>query len=481
MFISLLLTVTGLVQADISADPSIPIDNGDTPTPPTFRQPSGRSSGRSISPSSRPSRMDMTNLTEGKPLGNSNSIKVYDEAGKPHALLDVLAGERDTVIVRGCMTCPVFLRVYPEVETMARDFTGVSFYYLYGSLAHPENNGYIQPFTIEERLLQVTDARKKLGTSVSWYCDGIDNEAKIALGNTPNGGYLFDSKGNLVLAQGWFDPEAMRTALGERHTVSALRTTVESLNLPEFDAVSSPATGVVPRVQIDERMMALQVTPLKSSEPFYVKLRAEATMDALATGNGKLYIGFHLDPIHDVHWNNLVDPVTYEFTLPEGFSISPQSGKGPTISQVTDLDPREFLLEINNWERGQSVTCTVRYFACSDTEGWCKPVQQQYEISLETDRQGGNVMTRSNRSRGGQRTSGVQRGAPSMERFDTNKDGVLTRDEMPEQMSRMFDRMDTNKDGNVDADEFATMLERRRGRTQGSPRGGRGNSPSGGR
>jgi len=440
------------------------------------------SRGRSKTPSSRPDMLDKSNLQDGQPLQNASSLEVYDDAGNKHKLLDVLAGGKDTVLVRGCLTCPVFLGVYPEVEAMAKDFPNVEFYYLYGSLAHPENNGYVQPITIEERLMHVADAKEKLGTSVTWYCDDMDNAAKITLGNAPNSGYIFDGEGNLVLAQSWFDPEVIGERLGERHGTPETRTSIESLNLPHFDAISSPAKGVVPRVQVDERMSALVVKPVDSKESFYVKLRAEASRDAISSGTGKMYLGFHVDPIHDVHWNNLVDPVAYEITLPEETSLTPSSGKGPEVSQATDVDPREFLLDIENWKRGETVTCTVKYFACSDTEGWCKPVTQQYEITLEPDRQAGSAMGRSPRPGGQQGGPGGQGGpeggqgrggqGPSIDRMDKNGDGKLSKDEVPERMAQRFDRVDTNGDGFIDEEEFAILMERRGG--QGAPGSGRG-------
>jgi hypothetical protein len=314
----------------------------------------------------------------------------------------------------------------------------------------------------------------------------MDNAAKVTLGNAPNSGYIFDGEGNLVLAQSWFDPEVIGQTLGERHGEPETRTSIESLNFPHFDSISSPAKGVVPRVQVDERMMALTVNPVKSTEPYYVKLRAEASRDAISTGNGKMYLGFHVDPIHDVHWNNLVDPVQYELALPEGTTISPSSGEGPKISQATDVDPREFLLDISDWKRGETLTCTVKYFACSDTEGWCKPVTQQYEITFEPDRQGGSVMSRSPRPGGRQAGLGGQdqprgRGqGPSIDRMDRNGDGKLSKDEVPERMAQRFDRIDTNGDGFIDAEEFGTLMERRQGQGgRGGPGSGRGAPGSG--
>ncbi len=44
-------------------------------------------------------------------------------------------------------------------------------------------------------------------------------------------------------------------------------------------------------------------------------------------------------------------------------------------------------------------------------------------------------------------------------RFDKNKDGVVSRDELPPRMSRVFDRADTNGDGKLDRDEVERMLQ----------------------
>jgi Ca2+-binding EF-hand superfamily protein len=41
--------------------------------------------------------------------------------------------------------------------------------------------------------------------------------------------------------------------------------------------------------------------------------------------------------------------------------------------------------------------------------------------------------------------------------FDKNRDGKLTKDELPEQMQGFFDRMDTNGDGVVDSAELAEL------------------------
>jgi Ca2+-binding EF-hand superfamily protein len=53
---------------------------------------------------------------------------------------------------------------------------------------------------------------------------------------------------------------------------------------------------------------------------------------------------------------------------------------------------------------------------------------------------------------------------------DKNNDGKITKDELPEQMQRMFPRIDTNQDGAIDREELAVMEKRMAERGQGGQR-----------
>jgi len=95
-------------------------------------------------------RLNATGLEIGSSL--PDFLEVYSSKGNKIKVTDLFKN-KPTVIVSGCLTCPVFLRTYPGVEAVYQDYKGkVDFYYLYKTLAHPENHGYIQPITIEERL-----------------------------------------------------------------------------------------------------------------------------------------------------------------------------------------------------------------------------------------------------------------------------------------------------------------------------------------
>jgi Ca2+-binding EF-hand superfamily protein len=63
-----------------------------------------------------------------------------------------------------------------------------------------------------------------------------------------------------------------------------------------------------------------------------------------------------------------------------------------------------------------------------------------------------------------------------IKRFDKNKDGFLTKDELPPFLAQAFDRMDTNKDGKLDKQEVAVLLRVLRQRFARQP-----NNPAAGR
>jgi len=58
-------------------------------------------------------------------------------------------------------------------------------------------------------------------------------------------------------------------------------------------------------------------------------------------------------------------------------------------------------------------------------------------------------------------------------RGDKNKDGILTKEEVPDQFQPMFPRVDLNKDGSLDAEELKAMAESFRKRREGSLEGAR--------
>ena len=86
---------------------------------------------------------------------------------------------------------------------------------------------------------------------------------------------------------------------------------------------------------------------------------------------------------------------------------------------------------------------------------------------------------RGRRGEGGRRGGG--RGGRGFERWDANKDGKLSGDEIPEWMRGMMEQLDTDKDGAVSQEEFRSGSGRMFGGRGRGGRGGRGGNPREGR
>jgi hypothetical protein len=67
------------------------------------------------------------------------------------------------------------------------------------------------------------------------------------------------------------------------------------------------------------------------------------------------------------------------------------------------------------------------------------------------------------------------------QRFDANKDGKLSKDEIPERMRSRMEPMDTDKDGAISEEEFRNGSARMFGGRGRGGRGGRGGNPREGR
>ncbi len=134
-------------------------------------------------------------------------------------------------------------------------------------------------------------------------------------------------------------------------------------------------------------MWPLEIEPLvdESKMPFFVKLRADGDPGLIDDGRDTLHIGFHLDPLYKVHWNNEAPPIEFRIEVPAGITVTPASGTGPTVEEPADADPREFLLNVVANRMDEPLKLSVRYFACDDALTFCIPVKQSYRISLQRD------------------------------------------------------------------------------------------------
>ena len=361
----------------------------------------------------------------------------------------------------------------------------MAFYYVYKALAHPEHDGYVKAFTLEERLMHIAEAERTLGSRIPWLADNMSNDLKTALGGVNNAELVIDGDGRVVRRRAWSDPDELRRDLGKLVGRVKNPTRVSDLELataPPPATVPPAATvaeGVVPRVKVPGPMRALEIEPIIEGEehPFYVKLRAEVDRGFLRSGEGKLYLGFHLDPLYSVHWNNLAKPLELEIETPPGIHLSRHKMSAPKVEEPADADPREFLLDLRAEQRG-TFELTARYFACDNADTFCVPVSQSYRVHLRPDANGGTSRARGRMAGGGM--GGGRSGAPGgfgdpvsfFMSFDADGDGRITRDEAPDRMKERFGRMDANGDGAIDADEIRSMAERMGGRGRGRGRPG---------
>jgi hypothetical protein len=325
----------------------------------------------------------------------------------------------------------------------------VKFFFIYKTLAHPElAGGYVQPFTLDERLAHARQARKQLGATVPWIVDAMDNRLKHALGDRPNSEFVIDPKGRIVRKRAWSHPGQVRKDLEELVGPVEKVTREEDVKLNVQLPIKPGADrGVVPRLT-RPRMQALVVAPRLDSKDrvFYAKLRAEADADLMQTGAGKLYLGFHLDPFHAAHWNNLTPPLRYKLHLPDGAKIARAVGEAPKVAFASDADPREFLLDVDAWPDDKPIRLTVTYSAC--VESACHAVTQDYVLHLKRDKDAG-----------GARGAGAGFWEPAefarqMLAGDRNGDGKLAADEVRGLVLPHFRHFDANGDGFLEVEEL---------------------------
>ena len=366
---------------------------------------------------------------------------------------------------------------------------GVRFDYLYKALAHPELNGYVDPVSLEERLMHIKEAKRTLGSEVPWIADTMANDLKRALGNRNNSEYLLDPEGRVLRVRAWSDPDQLRKDLEESVGRVENPTEVSDLNMEVKPAPEHAPTGIVPRIEKPWAHRALVAEPqfAKTAEPFYTKLRAEADQALLRSGEGRLYLAFLPDPFHGVYWNNRSPAMEVELTAPESVTITPAKLTGPEVEEDADADPREFLVHVDRGDSEEPVGIRFRYFACTET--WCRPVTQEYMITWNVDRAAERVRSvrmdfngrgpRPSPAGGRGRRDAPMRpaGGPGSQGFlerllagDANADDRLSPDELPARMRRNFERMDRDGDGCIEPSEIPAIVQRGGGRSR-SPGG----------
>ncbi len=371
------------------------------------------------------------------------------------------------------------MRNVSGLETVYLDYSpkDVQFFYVYKSLAHPEINSFVQPVTKEERLMHIAEFGRRTNSQVPWLCDNMENELAAAMGGAPNGEYILDPAGKLIRKRFWSNPNTLRADLEELVGAVENPTQVADIDVEFAVEPRKIASGVLEPLALPAGLAAVKTEPVLEDEtPFYVKLRAEASRPILnrGQGRGKLYLGVYLDPIYKVHWNNEAGRVHVKIEANDGILLSETLLDSPEVDVPADVDPRQFLLDVTVRHVREPLEITVSYIACDDAETFCMPVTQKYRVMLTADRNAGS-------------RPGVfmpEMFANVMD-FDANKDGKITKDELPVGDTTLYlGHLDRNFDDVIDEREIKVFFEmmnngrgftsdRNDGQTTAGGRGGR--------
>ena len=337
----------------------------------------------------------------------------------------------------------------------------------------------MQPVTISERLAHITAAKKSLDTRIPWLADSMANDLKHAFGDRPNSEFVVAPDGKVVVARSWSDPVQLRADLenlvGKADTLTAPADLQRNFE-PLADGDHDIPGDVLPRVERPPGAAALVVKAIppqpdtdetQPTDPFYVKLRAEAPRELLKGGEGRLYLGFRLDPIHKMHWNNLAPPLQYEIAAPEGVAVSPASGEAAKVEgHDADSGPREFLIDVDFGDKspGDSpLKLRVRYFACDDAGQFCITMTQDFVVEWQEDRDAGSVRIPGSRGRSSAAADSRQRpkAAQLFQRMDRDGDGRVSEKEAAGPMKQRFKEIDGDRDGFITEAELKKRLEQR--------------------
>lgn len=312
----------------------------------------------------------------------------------------------------------------------------------------------MQPFTLPERLEHARQAERQLGASIPWIVDPMDNRLKRALGDRPNSEFIVNPEGIIIRKRAWSNPAQVRKDLEELVGPVDRITREEDVQLKlELPPRMAAAEHIMPRLSRPKMQPILMEPQIEKNGPvFYAKLRAEADAGLLKDGKGMLYLGFHLDPFHAAHWNNLTDPLSFRIETVEGVKIDKWEAAAAKVSAVSDAAPREFMLKVDAWPFDKPLRLKVTYFACVGDES-CYSVRQEYVLHRERDIDGG-----------GARGEGAGYWEPEefagrMLVSDKDKDGKLKKSEAIGIILPQFDKLDRNKDGFLDLDELEVFSD----------------------
>ena len=273
------------------------------------------------------------------------------------------------------------------------------FVYLYKALAHPELNGYVNPVTLEERLMHVEEAKRTLGSEIPWIADTMTNDLKHAIGDRPNSEYLLDpeGRGKLYLA---FLPDPLH-GIHWNNRAPAMDVELTPPQGIEISPRKMKGPDVKEDADADPREFLVDVKLDAASEPLGLKFRYFACTDEWCRPITQEYL------------------ITWKVNRDAGRVVS-RRGRGAWMQRDADGDGKLSMDEVPPRLQER--------FERLDTDG--DGLLDEQELAAIRGRIGGRG--------GGDRVA-------RMMRADTDGDGKISREEAPPQFNRRFDAMDTDE------------------------------------
>lgn len=341
---------------------------------------------------------------------------------------------------------------------MFRDYRDkVQFFYVYKNLAHPEVNNFVPVNSVQERLLHIQRAKEMMQTEMNWICDTLTNDVKERFGGTYNGEFVIDPEGRLLRKRFWSDPIALRKDLVEIIGPVQKETKVEDLETVfQPKARTKVASNVVPKPIMPAQLTPLVVKAKESEDPFFVKLRVEATPELYRGAQGQIVFTAYLDPIYNVHWNNKAGKVKLEVIDSEdSYKFNKMNFESIDVDVDADTDPRWMLGRVQRLF-DEPFQLKLTYTVCDDAETFCKEFTQEYTVFAKRDLQGG--------TRPGIFLNEMFANA---KKLDANGDQKLESNELPAGKKTLYtSHLDYNIDGVVSFDEidqFRSMFNNGKG------------------
>ncbi|MBN2704344.1 MAG: right-handed parallel beta-helix repeat-containing protein [Pontiellaceae bacterium] len=380
-------------------------------------------------------------------------------------LRELVAARKYTLFILGDLTHPDFVLNYKAFEALALNHQSeeLQAYYIQRRPARPENHGYLAPFNESEMVQLAKESARLLKTRIPWICDTLDNEVLLQLSpDLVSDVFIYSDESKRLFTGSILKPGETQGKLTQLLGTPQRNILPSQLPNPDIQPLEIEPANRVKRISFNpttQTFVPLLVIPEPSSRPHYVKLRAEADAQLLETGNGKLYIGFHLDKLYNAQWNNRADPLQYVL-VPAGGTITPAVQSAPSVRDASDTEPREFLLTATRQNTDLPIQLKVTYSVQNNTQR----ISQTYNIYLKPDPLGGKAYRRQIAYQDPIPNFRIDQNTamPSALRDnDTNNDGKIERSELSGFLWVNFFEIDTNHDGYINNSEYNTYQRKR--------------------